>query len=248
MPETKRGLSIRGNRLSPKRHMWGCIMFPSALKTPANRSFMRTNLLKSLLIAGIAALSFASSTASASVVFLDGNNPQPDEQNILFSAGTGTTVSGLTDMSDTLVHFMSSTGQTLIASSVGQAMITTNNNGGLLTSIVVTSPLHTFTDFIANPEHSGAFTVSATTNDGTFSHTFSGGPGENFFTVLAQGNEVIFSVAITSAAGAGFETFAQPRISGVSAIPEPTTWAMMLIGFLGLGFAFRQSRRKVSFA
>jgi hypothetical protein len=33
-----------------------------------------------------------------------------------------------------------------------------------------------------------------------------------------------------------------------SAVPEPSTWAMMLIGFAGLCFAFRQSRRKVSFA
>jgi hypothetical protein len=32
------------------------------------------------------------------------------------------------------------------------------------------------------------------------------------------------------------------------AVPEPSTWAMMLIGFLGLGFAFKQSRRKVSMA
>jgi hypothetical protein len=31
-------------------------------------------------------------------------------------------------------------------------------------------------------------------------------------------------------------------------VPEPSTWAMMLIGFAGLGFAFRHSRRKVSFA
>jgi PEP-CTERM motif len=31
-------------------------------------------------------------------------------------------------------------------------------------------------------------------------------------------------------------------------VPEPATWAMMLLGFAGLGFAFRQSRRKVSFA
>jgi len=31
-------------------------------------------------------------------------------------------------------------------------------------------------------------------------------------------------------------------------VPEPSTWAMMLIGFVGLGFAFRRSRRKVSFA
>jgi hypothetical protein len=32
---------------------------------------------------------------------------------------------------------------------------------------------------------------------------------------------------------------AAPIIAGV---PEPSTWVMMLIGFLGLGFAFRQSR------
>jgi hypothetical protein len=32
------------------------------------------------------------------------------------------------------------------------------------------------------------------------------------------------------------------------AVPEPATWAMMLLGFVGLGFAFRHSRRKVSFA
>ena len=40
---------------------------------------------------------------------------------------------------------------------------------------------------------------------------------------------------------ASFEVFG-------SAVPEPSTWAMMLLGFIGLGVAFRQSRRKVSFA
>ena len=34
----------------------------------------------------------------------------------------------------------------------------------------------------------------------------------------------------------------------INSVPEPSTWAMMLIGFAGLGFAFRQQRRKVSFA
>jgi hypothetical protein len=33
-----------------------------------------------------------------------------------------------------------------------------------------------------------------------------------------------------------------------SAAPEPGTWVMMLLGFAGLGFAFRQSRRKVAMA
>jgi hypothetical protein len=31
-------------------------------------------------------------------------------------------------------------------------------------------------------------------------------------------------------------------------VPEPSTWAMMLLGFCGLGFAFRKSRRKVAMA
>jgi hypothetical protein len=30
----------------------------------------------------------------------------------------------------------------------------------------------------------------------------------------------------------------------VAGVPEPSTWVMMLIGFLGLGFTFRQSRRQ----
>ena len=34
----------------------------------------------------------------------------------------------------------------------------------------------------------------------------------------------------------------------VPGVPELSTWAMMLLGFAGLGFAFKQSRRKMSFA
>jgi hypothetical protein len=36
--------------------------------------------------------------------------------------------------------------------------------------------------------------------------------------------------------------------SPVAAVPEPSTWAMMLLGLAGLGFAFRRSRRKAAFA
>jgi len=31
----------------------------------------------------------------------------------------------------------------------------------------------------------------------------------------------------------------------VAAVPEPSIWTMMLVGFAGLGFAFRRSRSKV---
>jgi hypothetical protein len=36
-------------------------------------------------------------------------------------------------------------------------------------------------------------------------------------------------------------------LAAVAVVPEPATWAIMLIGFLGVGFAFHRSRRKLSF-
>jgi hypothetical protein len=62
-------------------------------------------------------------------------------------------------------------------------------------------------------------------------HTLAGAPFK-FYLVEATGGNVLLS-----------------EVSGVTpAVPEPATWGMMLLGFVGLGFAFRQSRRKVSFA
>jgi PEP-CTERM motif len=48
-----------------------------------------------------------------------------------------------------------------------------------------------------------------------------------------------------------FMSFSNITVSGSlvsGAVPEPSTWAMVLLGFCGLGFAFKQSRRRVSFA
>jgi PEP-CTERM motif-containing protein len=50
--------------------------------------------------------------------------------------------------------------------------------------------------------------------------------------------------------GAGTQAFGindASQIVGVTIVPEPSTWAMMLLGFAGLGFAFSRSRRKASF-
>ena len=77
------------------------------------------------------------------------------------------------------------------------------------------------------------------------------GAGQIFYT--NPNSNDIFEVNLD---GTGFKSFA---IGGAASdialltspaptVPEPPTWAMMLIGFAGLGFAFRQSRRKASFA
>lgn len=188
--------------------------------------------------------------ADASVTFLPGNNPQPGEENILFGAKeTGMTINGATNMSNIGIQFAST--ETLLQNSSGQAQIT-NNDGGNLHDIMVTAPGHTFTDFIVdlNKANGSTLKVSVAANDGTFLDSFTGGNGSNFITILASGGETISSITFSSP-DTGWEQFKQPRISGLAAIatPEPATWAMMLLGFAGLGYAgFRKTRSAISIA
>jgi hypothetical protein len=52
---------------------------------------------------------------------------------------------------------------------------------------------------------------------------------------------------MSSTQGFGFD-YSVAATGFAGGVPEPSTWAMMLLGFAGLGFAFRQSRRRVSMA
>jgi hypothetical protein len=82
--------------------------------------------------------------------------------------------------------------------------------------------------------------------------TFTAGAPFNFAAVHQGTAEIVFEFATPQTS----ITFGPntPQLSGINffslaaAVPEPASWGMMLIGFAGLGFAFRQSRRKVSFA
>ena len=73
---------------------------------------------------------------------------------------------------------------------------------------------------------------------------------------ILTGNDELVTHDLTGANGAfAYYNFQATQgnvllasVSGVSAVPEPATWAMMLLGFVGLGLAFRQSRRKMSLA
>jgi hypothetical protein len=74
-----------------------------------------------------------------------------------------------------------------------------------------------------------------------------GAIGTNVLTALGATGAGPYSITAEytiTAAGAGSSN----ATINVSAVPEPATWGMMLLGFAGLAFAFRQSRRKVSFA
>ena len=61
------------------------------------------------------------------------------------------------------------------------------------------------------------------------------------YTFTTTGGALVFS---DLAGGDGNIGNVLDNVTLTSAVPEPSTWAMMLLGFAGLGFAFRQSRRK----
>ena len=68
------------------------------------------------------------------------------------------------------------------------------------------------------------------------------GNGSNFFGFIGTQGETIKSISL-SFAGGGVDDVRQIRLDQTitTAVPEPTTWAMMILGFAGVGFlAYRR--------
>lgn len=209
--------------------------------------------------------------ASADIIFTLGNHPQADEQNILFgSSEIGVTLAnGEVGHTGAGVRFTSLTQQIITQNAQGQADIfcafNCVNNGGnqssQLSSIRMSAGLDAnnnltaWTDAIINLDFgSGTAHVVATDQlGGSFNYDL--GPGQNFLTmVVAPGSgEVITRIDVTGiGAGFGFNSFKQPRVSGLctlqsatSCVPietaEPATIATFGVGLLGLmGLAKRK--------
>jgi hypothetical protein len=214
------------------------------------------------LLAAVAASVFGlwGASASATITFTLGNNPQPGEENILFQTPeTGGTITGATSTTNLPVQFTSLTGQTLFQNAQGQAdiMNAADPNVALLNSIEVTMPGFTFGDFIMNPLNgTGTATVTVVDNFNSV-FTYDLGNGQNFLTIVASADETIASVSVTMAdpTTQGFLQFKQPRISGPfcdtttevcggpgTFIPEPGSLMLLSISLLGLGLVAR--RRK----
>jgi PEP-CTERM motif len=192
-------------------------------------------------------------TAQAASV-IPGNNPEPNEQNVLLNTGaTGTTIAGTLNQTGQQINF---TGNVqLTAPSNGQARV---EGGAGFTTVTIApdSADATFQDLIANlnvPNAPGGPNGSTRTVDVTVNLLGGGtqafddlplGNGENFFTVVAGPGEQLTSVEFQTS-GTDITDVRQVRVSGFqdcptcppARVPEPGTLAVLggsLLGFVGL--------------
>jgi hypothetical protein len=80
------------------------------------------------------------------------------------------------------------------------------------------------------------------------------GNGSNFFNAIATNGEFITNVTLT---GVNLADIGQVRLGGVGSfggnvpgavVPEPATWAMMIMGFGGVGALMRRRRHATRLA
>jgi hypothetical protein len=196
----------------------------------------------SLLGVFILTICSVSAARADSVTFTLGNNPQPNEENILLNSGaTGLSVFGLTNQTQLQVRFNST--EMLVEPSSGQARVEAADM--LLNNITISIPNGTFTDIILNPFNgTGTANVSViTANNQAFNFSYALTNGENFLTIVAGPGTKIFSVTINAAGG--FTDLRQPRISGaaLASVPEPAAMVLFGIGLIGVATAVRKRKR-----
>jgi hypothetical protein len=197
-------------------------------------------------LAAVAALAGASAPASAAVTICLGGgcSAQPGSNVLLNTGETGPTVTGTLNDAPGTVSFTST--ENLTAPANGQARVEAAD--GILNNALT----FTFNDGLISALE---FNINALTNGDVF-FTFAGGDSDGFVTTLydlGQSGSNFFnafngtfkSVTMSFTNGATVQDVRQFRLNTaqVAAVPEPATWALMLLGFGAIGFGMRRRKK-----
>jgi len=192
-------------------------------------------------LAGIGLAVAAAPAQAAIVVCAQGSSCVSDTTNVNLDAFTNAgTVTGTVGIGGPQVTFTSTQGN--LSTNPGAATVFTAD-GSLLTNLTFTI-LSGFSAAEFNLENGdpSSFLVTLTDSGGdTFSETLSKLNGSNIFNILAPAGTTYTSATFTSTGG-GFADLKQLRVTLATAVPEPATWAMILLGFGGIGMAMRRRR------
>jgi len=211
---------------------------------------------KSLLLGTIISGAMVNGANAAPIVtFTATNDPQANEENILFNSpdlilGPALTVQGVTNQTHFIVGF---TGLENLIANGGQARVEAED--GAFTNLTIAVPGGTFEDLIFNLNNVAGSTGTAdiTVNEvggGSDLFHLNIAMGSNFGTILASGGALITSVNFSSTTGIEYADIRQARISGpaggtvVQVIPEPGSLALAGLSIGLLGFMRRRFSKK----
>jgi hypothetical protein len=205
---------------------------------------------------GMCASSFS---AKAAIQILTGSNAAVTE-NVLFSNNppSALTVQGITDPASALVNF---TGAETLIGNGGQAKLEAVDGAFSQVSWILNTPNTGYTDLqfnidFPNPTGGspdlGTITITVLNQFGVAT-VLSGAElasnGQNTFQAHAMGGDLITQVLLS---GTQWTSLQQIRLGGIepisAAAPELSTWAMMLLGFAGIGFLAYRRKKKASAA
>jgi hypothetical protein len=201
-------------------------------------------MLLSALV-GTAALIATPATAATQVCAGGGCQPNPDSNVLFVDNSQGTSIQATLNNSPALVTFESS--ESLVTQANGQATLFASD--GILNSpITIFSTTNLINALELNldalTDGTAIFTFFGGSNDllGTTTQALSVGEnGSNFFNTFGGD---FGRVTVSLGNGATLQSVNQVRITAgsqlTSAVPEPTTWAMMLVGFGAVGYSMRK--------
>jgi PEP-CTERM motif len=219
---------------------------------------MKLGIAASLALTGalaIGGVAITAGRASATTVCLGGDlgssSCTASNESMIFLDSASDVMTGTGNVgSQTGLPAVQFTSDSSLDFANGFATITPSAKGGKASfgDLEFTIPGHTFTDLVFDLQMLKADTTDLTIEaiDGTTlvqSFDLTGLKHDadiNFILVATGGPLTEISLMSTS----GIKEAKHFEVSGVAAIPEPSTWAMMLLGFAGLGFAaYRKAHR-----
>ncbi|MGX4770543.1 PEPxxWA-CTERM sorting domain-containing protein [Bradyrhizobium guangdongense] len=213
----------------------------------------------SFLAGALLATALSCTAANATLVLTSGNVGGVTDQNVLFQNVVGDNTMSLTTDTNSSprnrITFTSNENLTGTSSSGQARILDSAANGFNLLGWHMANPSLGFTANVFNIVDGTATLANITvvTNDQTetFHNVAISTHGDNFFTLQSGSGEIIESVSIAALNGGLFDEVKQERLGGVglvaTAVPEPSTWAMMLLGFTGVGFlAYRRKGHRAA--